>query len=68
LPLRQETPELGVMPAELVPRAVPVGANALAELPHFLDQRFARHAEHIVVHRLLCLRDTLLATDLTRRR
>ena len=47
---RQEAPESGVMPAELLARAVAVVANATAELPNLLRELLARHAAEILVH------------------
>jgi hypothetical protein len=36
--LGKEAPQRGVMPAELVSRAVSMGANATAELPDFAEE------------------------------
>lgn len=48
--LREETPESGMMPAELVLRAVAVGPNPLAKPPHLRGELFTRHAVEIFVH------------------
>jgi hypothetical protein len=51
--LRQEAPQRGVMPAELVTGAVTVGANAAAELSHFLDQMLSGHPGQVFVHQFV---------------
>jgi hypothetical protein len=50
LPLGEESPEAGMMPAELLTGAVAVLANASAKLAHLLDQLFAGEIGQVVVH------------------
>jgi hypothetical protein len=47
---RQEAPELRMMPAQFVPRAVPMRADSGAEPTHFLHQGLAGHCVHVFVH------------------
>jgi hypothetical protein len=47
---RQEAPESGVMPAEIVLRAVAMLADAVPQLPNFRDELLARHLFEVIVH------------------
>src|SRR5262249_33924638 len=48
--LGEEAPERGVVPAERVPRAVAVGADAPAELLDLGDELVAGHVVEVGVH------------------
>src|SRR5262249_27926576 len=48
-PLGQETPELRMMPAQIVPARVAMLANALSQAPDLRDQFLAVHALEVVV-------------------
>ncbi|MBW3578718.1 MAG: hypothetical protein KY462_13455 [Actinobacteria bacterium] len=50
--LRQQTPELGMMPAEIVARTVPMSTDARPESLHLGDERLAVKALQILVRRL----------------
>jgi hypothetical protein len=49
--LRQKAPELRMMPAQFMTRAVAVGANPRAQPDHLGDQFLSRQGRKIVVHR-----------------
>lgn len=51
-PFRQGPPEIRVMPAQVVSRAVAMVAYGAAEFDHFSDQLFSHHALEIVIHRI----------------
>src|SRR5262245_12010481 len=51
-PLGQQTPELGVMPAQIMSAAVPVFTDACPQPLHLGDQRLAGYVQ-ILVHRHL---------------
>jgi hypothetical protein len=54
LPLGQQSPQRGVMPAELVLAAVPMRADALSQLPGFGDELLAGQPFQVFVHRSQC--------------
>jgi hypothetical protein len=53
--LREEAPETGVMPAELLTGAVSVFANAPAKLENLLHQLFAGETGQILIHQCTSL-------------
>src|SRR5690606_34642349 len=48
--LRQQAPELRMVPAEIVPAAVAVGADAGAQPHHFRDQLFPGEVVEVRIH------------------
>jgi hypothetical protein len=54
LPLRKQSPERGVMPAELMMAAVAMRADALPQPSDFGDQLVARHPLQVFVHGVQC--------------
>src|SRR5215213_8861595 len=49
--LRQESPERRMMPAELLPRTVPMLPDSLPQLLDFVEELLPRHPFEILVHR-----------------
>src|SRR5258707_850926 len=47
---RQQTPQLRMMPAQVMPRTIAVGANAGSQSLHLRNQRLAVEAVQIFVH------------------
>ena len=48
--LRQQGPQVGVMPTEFMAGAVPVFANAHPQTLDFRHQLFARHLAKVIIH------------------